>query len=68
MILSNTSKIKYRIDTKGRNTVEMAKLLKDSGVSGFLISINDRSVTMRVPQDAIKSNRKIMDKLKEIAD
>ena len=61
MILSDTSKIKYRIETKGRNTVEMAKLLKDSGVSGFLISINDRSVTMRVPQDAIKSNRKIME-------
>lgn len=64
MILSNTSKIKYRIDTKGRNTVEMAKLLKDSGVSGFLISINDRSVTMRVPQDAIKSNRKVMEGLR----
>lgn len=68
MVLSNTSKIRYKIDTKGRNTVEVAKLLRDYGVSGFLISINDRTVTMRVPQDAIKSNRKIMDKLKGIAD
>lgn len=68
MILSNTSKIKYKIDTKGRDTVEVAKLLKEYRVSGFLISVNDRTITMRVPQDAIKSNRKIMDKLKEIAD
>ena len=61
MILSNTSKIKYKIDTQGKNTVEMAKLLKKYRVSGFLISVNDRSVTMRVPQDAIKSNRKAME-------
>ena len=61
MILSNTSKIKYKIDTQGKNTVEMAKLLKEYRVSGFLISVNDRSVTTRVPQDAIKSNRKIME-------
>lgn len=68
MILSNTSKIKYKIDTKGKNTVEMAKLLKEYRVSGFLISMNDRSVTMRVPQDAIKSNRKIMEKLRELVE
>ncbi len=68
MILSDTIKVKYKIDTKNRNTVEIAKLLKEYRVSGFLISVNDRSVTMRVPQYAIKSNRKIMDKLKEIAD
>lgn len=64
MILSNTSKIKYKIDTQGKNTVEMAKLLKEYRVSGFLISVNDRSVTMRVPQDAIKSNRKAMEVLR----
>lgn len=29
MILSDTIKTKYKLDTKGRNTVEMAKLLKD---------------------------------------
>lgn len=65
MNLSNTSKIKYKFDTNGRNTVEMAKLLKDYRVKGFLISMNDRSVTMRVPQDAIKSNRKVMEGLRE---
>lgn len=68
MNLSNTSKIKYKFDTNGRNTVQMAKLLKEYRVSGFLISVNYRTITMRVPQHAIKSNRKIMDKLKEIAD
>ena len=64
MNLSNTSKIKYKFDTNGRNTVQMAKLLKEYRVSGFLISVNDRSVTMRVPQDAIKSNRKTMEVLR----
>lgn len=68
MILSNTSKIKYRMQSDGKQAYEVAKLLRNKGVRGFVISVNDRSVTMRVPQDAIKSNRKIMDKLKEIAD
>lgn len=61
MILSDTIKVRYKVDTKDRNTVEMAKLLKDYRVKRFLMSITDRSVTMRVPQDAIKSNRKIME-------
>ena len=39
MNLSNTSKIKYKIDTQGKNTVEMAKLLRDYGVKGEYISI-----------------------------
>ena len=64
MILSDTIKVKYKIDTKGRNTVEMAKLLKEYRVSGFLISVNDRSVTMRVPREDIKMNRKIMEDLR----
>lgn len=61
MILSKTSKIKYKFDTKGRNTVEMAKLLRDYGVIGFLLTMNNRTVTMLVPLEAIKSNRKIME-------
>ena len=64
MNLSNTSKIKYKFDTNGRNTVQMAKLLKEYRVSGFLISVNYRTITMRVPQDAIKSNRKAMEGLR----
>ena len=67
MNLSNTSKIKYKFDTNGRNTVQMAKLLKEYRVSGFLISVNDRTITMRVPQDAIKSNRKAMEVLRNDA-
>lgn len=61
MILSNTSKIKYKIDTQGKNTVEVAKLLRDYGVIGFLLTMNNRTVTMLVPLEAIKSNRKIME-------
>ena len=34
MILSDTIKVKYKLDTKGKNTVEMAKLLRDYGVEG----------------------------------
>ncbi|MGX0371952.1 hypothetical protein ACUXOK_000434 [Staphylococcus cohnii] len=36
MMLSDTIKVKYKIDTKGRNTVEMAKLLRDWGVKSRL--------------------------------
>ncbi len=61
MQLSETIRVKYKIDTQGKNTVEMAKLLKEYRVSGFLISVNDRSVTMRVPREDIKRNRKIME-------
>lgn len=68
MNLSNTSKIKYRMKIQGKPAHEVGKLLRNKGVRGFVISANDKSVTMRVPQNAIKSNRKIMDKLKEIAD
>ena len=61
MILSNTSKIKYKIDTKGRNTVEMAKLLRDYGVKGFLYSLNPRSIVMAVLPEDKEHNRKVME-------
>ena len=61
MILSNTSKIKYKLDTKGRNTVEMAKLLKDYGVKGFLYSINPRSIVMAVLPGDKEHNMKVME-------
>ena len=61
MILSNTSKIKYKLDTKGRNTVEMAKLLKDYGVKGFLYSINPRSIVMAVLPEDKGHNMKVME-------
>ena len=64
MILSDTIKIKYKIDTKGRNTVEMAKLLRDWGVRGFLYSINPRSIVMAVLPEDKEHNRKVMEGLR----
>ncbi|MDT4050224.1 hypothetical protein RPO70_03355 [Staphylococcus arlettae] len=64
MILSNTSKIKYKIDTQGKNTVEMAKLLRDCGVKGFLYSINPRSIVVAVLPEDKAHNRKVMEGLK----
>ena len=64
MILSDTIKIKYKIDTKGRNTVEMAKLLRDWGVKGFLYSINPRSIVMAVLPEDKAHNRKFLNELK----
>ncbi|MGO3049138.1 MAG: hypothetical protein ACTIDZ_03750 [Staphylococcus sp.] len=65
MILSDTIKVKYKIDTKGRNTVEMAKLLRDYGVKGFLYSINKRSIVMAVLPEDKEHNRKVMEGLRE---
>lgn len=64
MILSDTIKIKYKLDTKGRNTVEMAKLLKDYGVKGFLISVNTHSIVMAVLPEDKEHNRKVMEGLR----
>lgn len=61
MILSDTIKTKYKIDTKGRNTVEMAKLLRDWGVKGYLYSINPRSIVMAVLPEDKEHNRKVME-------
>ena len=64
MILSDTIKVKYKIDTKGRNTIEMAKLLRDCGVRGFLYSINPRSIVMAVLPEDKKHNRKVLNRVK----
>ena len=64
MILSDTIKVKYKIDTKGRNTVEMAKLLRDWGVKGFLYSINPRSIVMAVLPEDKEHNREAMEEIK----
>ncbi|WP_217983371.1 hypothetical protein [Staphylococcus nepalensis] len=65
MILSDTIKTKYKLDTKGRNTVEMAKLLKDYGVKGFLIYVNTHSVVMAVLPEDKEHNRKAMEGLRK---
>lgn len=64
MILSDTIKVKYKIDTKGRNTVEMAKLLRDCGLRGFLYSINPRSIVMAVLPEDKEHNREVLNELK----
>lgn len=64
MILSNTIKTKYKLDTKGRNTVEMAKLLKDCRVKGFLIAVNSHSIVMAVLPEDKEHNRKAMEGLR----
>ena len=65
MKLSDAIKVKYKIDTKGKNTVEMAKLLRDWGVKGFLYSINPRSIVMAVLQEDKAHNRKMMEGLRD---
>ena len=65
MILSDTIKVKYKIDTKGRNTVEMAKLLRDWGVRGYLYSVNPRSIVMAVLPEDKEHNRKVLNEIKE---
>ena len=65
MKLSDAIKVKYKIDTKGKNTVEMAKLLRDCGVKGFLYSINPRSVVMAVLPGDKAHNRKVLNEIKE---
>ncbi|AYX89331.1 hypothetical protein EGX68_03435 [Staphylococcus cohnii] len=65
MMLSETIKVKYKIDTKGRNTVEMTKLLRYWGVKGFLYSLNTRSIVMAVLPEDKKHNRKVLNGIKE---
>lgn len=61
MILSDTIKIKYKLNTTGMNSIEVARMLKDNRFSGFMISINKRYVIVAVPREDIKRNRKIME-------
>ena len=64
MQLSEAIKTKYKLDTKGRNTVEMAKLLRDCGVKGFLYSLNPHSIVMAVLPEDKEYNRKAMEGLR----
>ena len=66
MILSDAIKVKYKIDTKGKNTVEMAKLLRGCGVRGYLYSVNPRSIVMAVLPGDKAHNRKVLNKLKGV--
>lgn len=59
MILSDTIKIKYKLNTCGLQTHEIAKLLRDKGVKGFVISSNDRSVIVAVLPEDKAHNKKV---------
>ena len=61
MILSDTIKAKYKLNTTGMNSIEVARMLKDYGVRGFTMEVNQRYVIVAVPREDIKWNRKIMD-------
>lgn len=57
MILSNTVDVKYKINTNGMNTVEVARMLKENRVNRFLKYVNERSVILAVSREDINSNR-----------
>ena len=63
MILSNTVDVKYKINTNGMNTVEVARMLKENRVNGFLKYVNERSVIVAVSREDIKSNRVVMEEI-----
>ncbi|WP_204195352.1 hypothetical protein [Staphylococcus sp. GFQ9D221P] len=64
MILSNTINIRYKYNTGGMNTVEMAQLLKYYGLRGFLKAINIHSFTVAVLPEDKAHNRKVMEGLR----
>ena len=64
MQLSNTVDVKYKINTNGMNTVEVARMLKENRVNGFLKYVNERSVILSVSREDIKSNRVVMEELR----
>jgi hypothetical protein len=61
MQLSNTVDVKYKINTNGMNTVEMARMLKENRVNGFLKYVNEHSIIIAVPRENIKRNRRVME-------
>lgn len=64
MILSNTINIRYKYNTGGMNTVEMAQLLKYYGFSGYLKYVNKRSFTVAVLPEDKAHNMKVMEGLR----
>lgn len=64
MILSNTINIRYKYNTGGMNTVEMAQLLKYYRFRGFLKAINSNSFIVAVLPEDKAHNRKMMEGLR----
>ncbi|MFF9667608.1 hypothetical protein [Staphylococcus saprophyticus] len=65
MHLSNTINIRYKYNTGGMNTKEMAQLLKYYGLSGYLKYVNANSFTVAVLPEDKAHNRKVMEGLRE---
>ncbi|MDW4486441.1 hypothetical protein QI192_00465 [Staphylococcus saprophyticus] len=65
MQLSNTINIRYKYNTGGMNTKEMAQLLKYYGLSGYLKYVNANSFTVAVLPEDKAHNRKVMEGLRE---
>ncbi|RIL21571.1 hypothetical protein BUY98_14190 [Staphylococcus gallinarum] len=61
MILSDTLDIRYKLNTNGMNTIEMAQLLKSQGVTGYLKYVNDHCIIVAVPREDIKRNRLLLE-------
>lgn len=57
MELSKTEKVKYKINTKGMNITQMAKLLRKHNIKGFLIRLSERFIVVIVPRDEIPLNK-----------
>ncbi|OEK22613.1 hypothetical protein [Staphylococcus saprophyticus] len=68
MILSNTINIRYKYNTGGMNTVEMAQLLKYYRFRGFLKSVNTNSFTVAVLPEDKAHNRKVLNELKGLVE
>lgn len=68
MQLSKTINIKYKYNTGGMNTKEMAQLLKYYGLRGFLKSVNTNSFVMAVLPEDKAHNRKVLNKLKGLVE
>ncbi|MBO0382640.1 hypothetical protein JWK44_08930 [Staphylococcus saprophyticus] len=64
MQLSNTINIRYKYNTGGMNTKEMAQLLKYYRFRGFLKAINKNSFTVAVLPEDKGHNRKVMEGLR----
>ena len=64
MQLSDTINIRYKYNTGGMNTVEMAQLLKYYGLSGYLKYVNTNSFIVAVLPEDKAHNRKVMEGLR----
>lgn len=69
MILSDTQRVKYKLDTKDMNVTQMSRFLKEHDIEGFLIRMNERFIIVIVPCEEIASNRtKVKEMISDMED